>query len=61
MSRFELLFGGVIYDNLTGRRYTSMMDIVQLLNDVNDKADKNAEMCDSEQILAFHNGKKADK
>ncbi len=44
--RFELDYGFGIKDNLTGRRYSERSDLVELLNDVNDKADRNAELLD---------------
>ena len=35
---------GVIIDDLTGKEYVTMREICQLLNQVNDRADRNAEL-----------------
>ena len=42
-NRFHHLHGIGIEDSLTGRIYTNKHTITNLLNDLNDKADKNAE------------------
>ena len=44
--RFELDYNFNIVDNLNGKRYINRKDIVKLLNDVNDRADRNAELSD---------------
>ena len=44
--RFTLR-GGFIEDNLTGFTYRKLNEICKLLNQVNDRADKNAEKLDT--------------
>jgi hypothetical protein len=42
-NRFHNLTGIGIEDNLTGRIYKNRQDITNLLNQINEKADQNAE------------------
>lgn len=42
--RFTLISDYFIKDNLTGNTYTDRDEIVALLNHINEKADKNAEL-----------------
>ena len=43
--RFEC-YGGYIKDHLTGWDYHSILDTTELLNQVSDRADRNAELLD---------------
>lgn len=43
MKRFRVADGFII-DDLTGKQYNNLRDICKLLNDVNDRADRNAEL-----------------
>ena len=42
--RYTLISDYFIKDNLTGNTYTEKEEIVALLNHINEKADKNAEL-----------------
>ena len=44
MSRFHYLTGIGIEDSLTGYTYTNQRDITKLLNNLNERADKNAKL-----------------
>lgn len=50
MSRFVLISDYFVKDKLTGYTYTEKDEIVALLNQVNDRADRNAEI-----VMELHN------
>lgn len=52
----EIVSTQKIVDNLTGKEYDALVDddFLQLINDVNKRADKNAELLDI-NFVAFHN------
>lgn len=51
--RFELDMGFGIRDNLTGKRYSKLNEIVSLLNTVSDRADRNAELLDVDTVAYY--------
>ena len=42
---------GYITDNITGKQYNKLSEITKLLNNVNDRADKNAELLTNEDDI----------
>lgn len=54
MERFEYIdCTDTIYDKLTGEHYHTWYedDLLELLNSLNDRADKNAELCTDEGLI----------
>lgn len=51
--RFQITFGG-IFDNLTGETLTTKREVAEVLNNVNDRADRNAELLDIDTVCYYH-------